>query len=105
VTRRARVLLSGAAALAFLSACASSDIAELQSQPNYGRGYGDGCQTAQEARRSFSTKQVRDDYLFDNDEAYAAGWRQGYISCGDRPALKDPRAGAVYGERDDAFSR
>lgn len=70
------------AALGVLAAaCASSGDLALAEEPGYQAGYGDGCLTASEADKSFSTKRVRDDYAFANDRAYAAGWRQGYLQC------------------------
>lgn len=81
------------AALALLglaaSACASDDALKLADQPGFPAGYGDGCATATEQDKSFSTKRVRDDYMFDNDRAYAAGWRQGYLQCGGRDTSRN----------------
>lgn len=65
-------------------ACASDDALQLAEQPGYQAGYGDGCATAAEEDKSFSTIRVRDEYEFDNDRAYRAGWRQGYLQCGSR---------------------
>lgn len=81
------------AALSILSlaagACASDGALKLSDQPGFAAGYGDGCATASEEDKSFSTKRVRDDYMFDNDRAYAAGWRQGYLQCGGRDTPKN----------------
>lgn len=66
------------------AACASDDALMLAEEPGYQAGYGDGCVTATEHDKSFSTKRVRDQYSFDNDRAYRAGWRQGYLQCGGR---------------------
>ena len=70
-------------ALVAAAGCASTgNLAELREQPGFVAGYGDGCATATEEDKSFSTRTTRDAYSFENDEAYRAGWRQGYLQCG-----------------------
>lgn len=83
------------------ASCASSaDMAALREAPGYAAGYGDGCTTATEEDKSFSTKQERDAYAFKNDEAYRAGWRQGYLECSTQsPEAKD--GGRILGERNE----
>lgn len=80
------------------AACASNgDLAELRESPAFTAGYADGCATATEEDKSFSTKRVRDAYAFENDKAYRAGWRQGYLECGSTtPEAKD--GGRILGE-------
>ncbi len=80
-----------------LSACASD--AGLADDPNYIAGYGDGCTTAHEQDKSFSTRRVRDANLFDNDRAYRAGWRQGYQQC-ESPYRKADDGGRVLGDEE-----
>lgn len=89
------------AALAGLAGCAAtSDHLALRDQPGFHQGYGDGCQTSNEEDKSFSTKSVRDAYAFDNDNAYRAGWRQGYLQCNTRtPDVSD--GGRILGERNE----
>ena len=94
-----RLLRGGAIAGALLVAgCASSaDLQELREAPGFQAGYVDGCETAGEREKSFSTREARDDYAFENDEAYRAGWRRGYMECGDIiPEPKD--GGRILGE-------
>ena len=93
-----KVLLIAALGVA---GCASTEESLLlQESPNFQIGYNDGCSTASEAEKSFSTKQTRDTYLFDNDKAYQAGWRQGYLGCTSKiPEAKD--GGRILGERDE----
>lgn len=67
---------------AFAASCASDETLALAEEPGFQAGYGDGCATSTEQDKSFSTKRHRDDYQFENDRAYRAGWRQGYIQCG-----------------------
>lgn len=75
-----RALVLSSALLAF--GCASTaDMQQLREAPGYQAGYVDGCETANETDKSFSTKRTRDAYAFDNDKAYRAGWRQGYMEC------------------------
>lgn len=83
-----------------LSACASDGVQQLAEEPNYGRGYSDGCQTAAERSKSFSTKVFRDDVLFNSDKGYRAGWRYGYQNCGIKTS-RAPDGGRVLGEEGD----
>jgi len=90
------VLAAGAAGCA-----GNGRIAELRESPSFHAGFGDGCVTSQEEDKSFSTKTTRDKYAFDNDEAYRAGWRQGWLECG---AARTPDAidgGRILGERNE----
>ena len=81
------------------TACVSSpDRTALAEEPTYQVGYGDGCSTGVEEDKSFSTERTRDEYLFDNDRAYRAGWRQGYLSCGDRNRGDDIDGGLLLGQ-------
>ncbi|WP_425411020.1 hypothetical protein [Hyphococcus sp.] len=83
------------------SGCATqSNLALLRESPGFAAGYGDGCTTGTEEDKSFSTKRTRDTYSFDNDEAYRAGWRQGYLECSHQtPEAKD--GGRILGERNE----
>lgn len=87
---------AGILAAAALSSCAS-DTTLLAEEPSWQAGYGDGCVTATEADKSFSTKRVRDEILFDSDRAYRAGWRQGYLSCGGADS-QDSDGGLILGQ-------
>lgn len=87
---------TGAAVALSLSACASDS--GLSEEPGYVAGYGDGCSTAQEEDKSFSTKRVRDADMFESDEAYRAGWRQGYQQC--RPTYSRNDGGRILGNED-----
>lgn len=64
-----------------MAGCASDDTLALREEPDYARGVGDGCATAREEDKSFSTKRVADEEAFDDSRAYRAGWRQGYFQC------------------------
>lgn len=87
------------AALLMLAACASGDSALLSEEPGFAAGFGDGCSTAREENKSFSTKRVRDEYQFESDRAYRAGWRQGYLECDqNRNVRRD--GGRILGDED-----
>jgi hypothetical protein len=86
------------AALIALGACATADPG-LSEEPGFAKGYGDGCSTAQEEDKSFSTKRYRDADAFDADRAYRAGWRQGYQQC-KRPLGEPNDGGLVLGDED-----
>ena len=89
-------------AVALLGACAS-DYGRYAEEPSFQTGYGDGCVTATETDKSFSTKRQRDDEAFANDKAYASGWtarRMTAVAClerktseGCRPSLPDSESG------------
>lgn len=89
--------IAAATFLCALAGCASTGSASLAEEPGFQAGYGDGCVTATEEDKSFSTKRVRDDYQFDSDRAYRAGWRQGYLSCGGR-AGQQSDGGLILGQ-------
>ena len=85
--------LLAAGGFAALVACASNETLALAEEPTFQQGYGDGCVTSTEEDKSFSTKRERDEYMFANDRAYRAGWRQGYVQCGGRDS--DPSDGGL----------
>lgn len=86
-----------AALTVILTACATDS--GLQDEPGYVAGYGDGCSTAQEEDKSFSTKRYRDADAFESDRAYRAGWRQGYQQC-KAPNGKPNDGGLILGDDD-----
>jgi len=88
-------------ALLALAGCASTEeMALLRESPSFQTGYGDGCSTAIEEDKSFSTKQERDAHAFETDDAYRFGWRQGYLECSHQtPEAKD--GGRILGERNE----
>lgn len=81
-------LLSGAALIA-LGACSSYDPEAIESSSWYGKGFNDGCTSGIEADKSFSAKQTKDAILFDSDQAYRSGWRQGYVECRQGDPMED----------------
>ncbi len=92
-----RVIFIACSAALAASGCASTDTQGLREQPSFHAGYGDGCLTVGEENKSFSTKRQRDEYLFENDRAYRAGWRSGYLDC-DNQVPKLSTGGRVLGE-------
>ena len=94
------LLIAGAGALAMAGCASSHELQALREHPSFQVGFGDGCHTANEEDKSFSTKSARDAYAFDNDKAYRAGWRQGYLECA--PLTPNPNnGGRVLGERNE----
>jgi hypothetical protein len=81
--------------------CATGEnLAALREMPSFHVGYNDGCLTANEEDKSFSTKTARDKEAFETDEAYRAGWRQGYLECNTgTPDAID--GGRILGERNE----
>ena len=86
-----------------LAGCTTgADIKALQESPGFQVGYNDGCLTSTEDGKSFSSKQSRDSYAFENDDAYRAGWRQGYAQCSSSSSIPDSNnGGRLLGERED----
>ncbi len=98
--RRFLTLLAPAAGLLAAGCASGGNLAELRESPGFTAGYGDGCATATEEDKSFSTRTERDRYAFENDEAYRAGWRQGYLECSTQsPEASD--GGRILGERNE----
>ncbi|MBI1212916.1 MAG: hypothetical protein GC190_15750 [Alphaproteobacteria bacterium] len=62
-----------------LVACATN---KYENDPDYDTGFSDGCSTGS-ARTPGApvTKPTRDDRLWQDSEAYRAGWKGGYASC------------------------
>ena len=94
------VAWSAAIGAILLSGCATgADIQALQESPSFQVGYNDGCLTSTEDDKSFSSKNSRDAYAFENDDAYRAGWRQGYLQCSS--SIPDSNnGGRLLGERE-----
>ena len=90
--------LFAAGFVALIAGCASDS--GLSEEPGYIAGYGDGCATASEQEKSFSTKRVRDSYQFENDRAYRAGWRQGWQQC-QSPYRQADDGGRILGNEPD----
>lgn len=63
-----------------LTACGTTS--DYEKDPLYDAGFQDGCATGT-ARTAGSpaSKPVRDQQLWDQSDAYRAGWRSGYNSC------------------------
>ena len=93
------MLRIAAAAVLFAALAACATDAGLTEEPGFIAGYGDGCSTAQEESKSFSTKRHRDADAFDNDRAYRAGLRQGWQQCKD-PTGRPSDGGLILGNED-----
>lgn len=88
----ARFLPAAGVIAVLATGCVSPGTDQAMDGPMYPAGYADGCQSARERERDFSTEVVRDEHLFDNDTSYRTGWRQGYASCTPMGADVDPSA-------------
>jgi hypothetical protein len=76
---RPKALLAVAAFILFVAACGTS---KYDNDPLYDAGFSDGCSTG--TSRSPGTpasKATRDDALWEQSDAYRAGWKAGYQSC------------------------
>lgn len=97
-----RSIFTGGGAAILLAGCATADDLALREYPSFQVGYGDGCITSTEEDKSFSTKKSRDAHLFETDDAYRSGWRQGYMECASQlPEVHD--GGRILGERDETL--
>ena len=66
-----------------MAACANRVSPEILQSASYQSGYSDGCLTGnQRTSRGFPDMVTRNDVLFEKDENYAIGWRQGFNVCG-----------------------
>ena len=80
-----RTVISAASALVLalaLGACVSEPDPTLEQNPEYARGYADGCQTANSRVQGFKKTVARDDKAWKDVEPYRVGWRTGYNACG-----------------------
>ncbi len=84
--------------IALLGGCITIDGSEYANEPGYIAGYGDGCASAKEAEKSFSTKRVRDETAFAEDKAYQVGWRAGLLQCDYRFDDETSNGGRILGE-------
>ena len=84
------------AALA-VAGCVSPTAPDFDGSAFYQAGYGDGCSTAVEGDKSFSTKLIRNEALYKTDEGYRSGWRQGYAACNENARRDD---GDLRGQQD-----
>ncbi len=65
-----------------LAACETDLDPALRDSPNFSMGYNDGCTSGNTRIVGFDKTVRRKDDLYAGDEAYKAGWNEGYISCG-----------------------
>lgn len=92
-------LFFGGVVLMLASGCTSTEeLTALQNEPAYIAGFSDGCATARESEKSFSTKRVRDEAAFADDRAYQAGWRSGLLECNYRFEDDTSNGGRILGE-------
>lgn len=74
---------ASALSLALLvGACVKETDPTLQQNPEFARGYSDGCQTSNSRVQGFKKTVSRDEKAWDGIEAYRVGWRTGYNACG-----------------------
>ena len=67
-----------------LSGCAALDSPEqraLRKTPSFRAGYEDGCAAANAEGADLRDRPVVDKSLYDNDDAYRAGWSSGTQTC------------------------
>jgi len=76
---RATAILAATFLALSVAACGST---KYDADPLYDAGFSDGCATGT-ARSPGTpvTKPVRDQALWDQSEAYRAGWKSGYGAC------------------------
>ncbi len=85
-------VFAGVAALSLsLGACANRTDPAIVNSASYQAGYADGCTTGNQRVEGFSSTITRDESLFETDEPYQVGWRQGYSVCGGARTDRDRR--------------
>lgn len=96
-----KALAAGAVALA-LGACANTTDPEIRNTASYQQGYSDGCTTGNQRVEGFSSTITRNKTLFETDEAYQIGWKQGYSVCGgSQVERRDRRNDVLFEDRFD----
>jgi len=66
-----------------LAGCISEPEPEVLNDPLYKLGYSDGCRTAHTRVEGFEKKTVhRNEALYEREEHYREGWKNGYGTCG-----------------------
>ena len=53
----------------------------LRNTPSFKEGYGDGCAAATTQSSNYREGPYKDQALYQSDQAYRAGWGNGYQSC------------------------
>ena len=71
---------------AFLGGCFKPLDPVVANSPDYHSGYADGCATAQERQNGFGSKITRVEALFETNDSYNLGWRNGFGACGGQSA-------------------
>jgi hypothetical protein len=66
----------------FLVGCATPLDPAILETSEYHEGYSHGCSTATKQSNGFQSEVVEDKSLMGTNEAYTAGWRQGFFGCG-----------------------
>jgi len=77
-----RFVVGGLVVSALLGGCYKPLDPVITSSPDYQSGYVDGCTTAQDRQNGFGSKITRVEALFESNESYAIGWKNGYNACG-----------------------
>ena len=68
-------------AMGALAACETARDPEVLNNPNYSRGYADGCQTGHSRVAGFDETVTKDRELALREPTYEIGWRDGYNAC------------------------
>ncbi|HTW36401.1 MAG TPA: hypothetical protein VMD53_17400 [Rhizomicrobium sp.] len=53
----------------------------LRNTPSFKEGYGDGCAAASTQGSNYREGPYKDQALYQSDQAYRAGWANGYQTC------------------------
>jgi hypothetical protein len=53
----------------------------LRNTPSFKEGYGDGCAAATTQSSNYREGPYKDQALYQSDQAYRAGWGNGYQTC------------------------
>lgn len=85
-----------------LAACGmfgSAEDAKLRKSPDFRSGYSDGCADANQQGADLRDRSVRDEALYKTNEAYRAGYSNGFSVCRttNTPAGTQPGANPLSG--------
>jgi hypothetical protein len=78
--RVALIVLAGSLATGCILFPSAKDRA-MRNNPSFKEGYGDGCAAASTQSSNYREGPYKDQALYQSDQAYRAGWGNGYQSC------------------------
>ena len=86
--RRLYRVVAACLIIGLAAACETDDRSEFEQDPAFHAGFSDGCRTAKTIRPGIKRTVHRNEALFQENEPYRVGWRDGFSSC-EGPQVRD----------------